>query len=114
MSDKVKVVWTLTPGCVFRAPVVSLAHDDVHHETPQDLDLRYGLNEGIERATVDYWERNTGGLRFERVKDTVVITAEDGRDPREQLNAERRALDRERLNADRRALARDRLRARQR
>jgi hypothetical protein len=124
-GDTVKVLWTLTPGCVFRAPPVTAAMDGSHHEVPQDLDLRYGLNEGIARSTLDYWKRHTAGLDFYHTRDdTFVILANDGRDPRAQLDAERRsldadrraALDRERraLDAERRAFDRARSRSRRR
>jgi hypothetical protein len=101
MSDKVRVIWTLTDGVVFRAPIPTLANDSAHGEMPWDLELNYGSNNGIDSRAVDYWARRTGGLRFDRVNDTVVITADDGRDERAQIKRDREALARDRLAFDR-------------
>lgn len=77
--SQVRVIWTLSEGCLFRAPPVTAAFDSAHHVAPQDLDLLAGRVNLADQATVDYWATHTHGLRWERVGDKVVVSQDEAR-----------------------------------
>lgn len=105
MSKTVRVVNLVNP-VIFRAERPTTAFDDAHHVVPRDLDLSNVVTEGIDRATVKYWaDRTKGGLRWEFAGDTVLVSVDNGRSPREQLAAERRALERDRAADERQEIA---------
>jgi hypothetical protein len=111
MSKKITTVTVINripgEGCIFRAPLVTGSNDSAHAELPpRDMDLRPGVNTGIDRATVDYWRRHTAGLLFKRKGDTVTVSVDHVAGmTRDQLARARIANERERIAIERARIA---------